>query len=519
MVSADLSADGKVIVSAGKDRALKVWDAAAGTELHTFALTPPVAPDAAPVLAPMPILAAFAGTEILVVAADGSLIALAGSDGTIRRDQPRSLAVDAAAFSPDRKLLAIAAAGSLHVFTTGDGDEVCSAAGIGVVDELDFDRQGKKLAAATRDGTLSLWDPRACTPGWHVQAHAVEATSAAFSPDGTHLVTASRDYTFKMWDLVARREVTVAHGQTRAVTGVAFADDHIVSTSLDGSVRAWDPLHGNSMLLAQENVPVWAVAGAPGADLAVTAADDGQLTFFSLRKSASVAVESAHAGGAFALAMSADGTRLVSGGRDGQVKVWDVAHHKRAGGTKGHSSQIDALALEPDGKRGVSGDDDGRVRLLDAAHAREDERLATHDGPVLAAAIAPGLTPGSALVVTGGEDGAIQIDDRSPKHRAKPTVIAAHTLAVTALSAFPVLATAPHARFAISGSLDGTLAIWDITTGDLVDRIDLSASGDVPLTLAVAADGRSFLVGTRRGVILQFAFDAPRVSAATSPAK
>src|SRR5205085_1737206 len=65
-------------------------------------------------------------------------------------------------------------------------------------------------------------------------------------------------------------------------------------------------------------------------------------------------------------------------------------------------------------------------------------------------------------------------------------------------------ALSPDGKRALSVSDDGTLKLWDVAEGEELDSIAIGDSGDVPCCVALAPDGRSFVVGTADGVVLRF---------------
>jgi WD40 repeat protein len=92
---------------------------------------------------------------------------------------------------------------------------------------------------------------------------------------------------------------------------------------------------------------------------------------------------------------------------DRTVKVWDLGKGTCRSTLSGHTSDVWALAISADGRRIVSGSDDRTIRLWDGETGRCEAVLEGHAGKVRGLAV-----PGDeGTVVSGAEDGAIRTWD------------------------------------------------------------------------------------------------------------
>ncbi|EOD70570.1 hypothetical protein [Amycolatopsis vancoresmycina] len=301
--------------------------------------------------------------------------------------------VDAAAFGPDGRLLATAAADHrVRLWSLADPAHPALLATItghtDAVHAVAFDPGGKVLATAGRDRTVRLWDLRdAAHPAQLavLTGHRDSIYSLAYAPDGRTLATASYDHTVRLWDVrvpAAPVELPTLTTHERNVKAVAFSPDSrlLASGGDDRTVRLWDvgdparPVE-RAVLTGHTDLVVTVAFSRDGRTVA-SGGDDRTVRLWPTTGPARPAVLSGHTDVVTSLAYSPDRHWLASAGYDHSVRLWDITRQTPAlsATLTGHTGAVEWVTFSPDGHLLATAGDDHVALLWETDPARAAAR-------------------------------------------------------------------------------------------------------------------------------------------------
>jgi WD40 repeat protein len=131
--------------------------------------------------------------------------------------------VQSVAFSPDGSKLASASADrAVRLWNVGTGQVEQTLEGhSGWVQSVAFSPDGSKLASASRDRTVRLWNVGTGQVEQTLEGHSGWVLSVAFSPDGSKLASASRDRAMRLWNVGTGQVEQTLEGHSDLVSSVA----------------------------------------------------------------------------------------------------------------------------------------------------------------------------------------------------------------------------------------------------------------------------------------------------------
>jgi WD40 repeat protein len=182
------------------------------------------------------------GRHLLSGSKDGEVRLWNVASGEGRRVHRHRLEVTVVAFSPDSRQLASGSEDHTLWVQPLDSDQgqAPSFSSLGIL-ALRFSPNGQVLfATGLADPTVRRWDVRERRFLPPLRGHTNFVMHLAFSPEGQRLATASADGTVRLWDLHSGESRSLK-GHEGAVVHVAFSKDgrQVLSTGQDGTVRLW----------------------------------------------------------------------------------------------------------------------------------------------------------------------------------------------------------------------------------------------------------------------------------------
>lgn len=292
------SPSGRWLVSAGSFQdQIKIWDTATGRLLKTIGVANRIAFDS---------VAISPNGRLIVAAASKQLVVYDVVSGKVIRERTLNSHSHGVSFFPTGNRLAFGLGAVVAVEdTNGEGFLDGNS---GTISSIALSPNGLRLAAASSDNTIKVWDTSTRQVLFNFEGHSGWVYSLAFSPDSRWLISGSRDKTVKLWELATGRLLRTVSGHSDRVTSVVIAPNGhwFASASDDRTIRIWDVASGTLLRTLDHDAKISSIAVSP------------------------------------------EGQQIASGDLNGTIKLWNPSNGRLLKTIEGHEG-VNSLSISPDG--------------------------------------------------------------------------------------------------------------------------------------------------------------------------
>jgi WD40 repeat protein len=327
-----------------------------------------------------------------------------------------------------------------------------------------------------------------------LRGHQGKPWRLAFSPNGKHLLSGSNshfvvikngarennpgdDNSVRLWNVKTGRQERVLRGHIWEIMGLAFCPKNgrlaAACSSTEWATDFAGPIVTVYNLSTGEVWRRFTLPPRPAMRGIALSSDGNRLivcrgnhtleTWDLVAKTKYPTVTLDTPGGENALwcvAFTADRKRVLGGLAPGQVRLWNALTGKAIQHFLGHTRRIQSVAFSPDEKRMVSTSDDGTVRVWEVESAKQLLCLTGHGKGIGARSDQDKATTGVAWsangrsILSGGWDGTVRLWDASTGKELRRFEGHAECVREVAIS--------PDNRLAASVSDDKTVRIWKL---------------------------------------------------------
>lgn len=509
-----ISPNGQLLASGSTDFSVRIWDINTGEQLnllegHTGDIT-------SIAFSPNGQLLVSTGRRFQAIVWDvqtGEMLnSLQGHGNAVVYD---------AVFSPDGMYLYTSGGdGELVQWDIASGAQINRFQGhqVAAVLSIDISPDGEQLLSGSRATELILWDTRTAAVLGRLAGHDSAVNDLKFSPDGTKAVSVDGGGEIILWDMLAINE-TISIDDTAVLSninssiaqpffnavdnifGVAFSPNgqHIYtassgSTSAENSVYIWNAETGQVITrLEGHDDGVLSIAVSGTGHLVASGSVDQTIRLWNVGQSGSEFHLDAHTSRVTNVFVQDD--LLYTASADNSLRVWDADTGREVSRIEVTGMSFVAADVSPNGERALLGSRNGVLIEVEMETNVTLNELSTAEGGEHNETVEIVTYLDDERALSAGLDNKIILWDMIAGRSIR--TYEGHTDGIYDLAVFP-----DGTQFA-SASIDGTVRIWNLATGETSTILTSNDVEPIPLfSIDVNSDGSSIATGRRDGVVI-----------------
>ncbi|MBW4494032.1 MAG: protein kinase [Oscillatoria princeps RMCB-10] len=396
---------------------------------------------------------------------------------------------------------------------------------------------GRFALSGSKEKTLKLWEVATGRCLRTFEGHTGGVSSVCLSPDGRFALSGS-GVTLKLWEVATGRCLRTFES-TGGVSSVCLSPDgrFALSGSGDKTLKLWEVATGQCLRTFEGHAnSVNSVCLSPDGRFALSGSWDETLKLWDVATGRCLRTFEGHTHSVSSVCLSPDGRFALSGSSDKTLKLWEVVTGRCLRTFEGHANKVSSVCLSLDGRFALSGSWDDTVKLwaVGSTNAYQaplilSQMVATETILEISQTYKREMALARAAVGRGdwaAAAGHIQTARAQPGYSRREQAVKAWASLYIRLPRKAFLGgwesatfaghtryvysvcLSPDGRFALSGSEDNTLKLWEVATGRCLRTFEghtesvysvclspdgffaLSGSGDKTLKLWDVATGR-----------------------------
>ena len=353
----------------------------------------------------------------------------------------------------------------------------------------------KTIISGSNDKNVKLWNATGnehaqsiSTASDHILHHATQPECVAITTDGHWGLSGSKSDSLKLWDIASVKCVNSSPGSIACIAAM-HRSTQVATGSHNGDITVWncDSLEVQQTAKAHQG-SVMSLQISKDDSFIVSASNDKTVGLYQIHEGQAVQLVG-HSDAVACVSLMEGENHAISGSKDKTVRLWNLQTQSCERIFEGHTGVVGCLASTSDNKTVVSGSGDFTLKIWNAEKGDCLYTLKGHNDSIKCI----GITDDNQFAIAGSHEGKDQLLLWNLKDGSCARKFTGHTHAVMHLKILPN-------NMMITSSRDGTIKLWNIRSGELINSFDFQSQVKY-FDAHLVGEGYSVILVTKSGTV------------------